>query len=196
MEKPLIISRKYPRISRNFWLLAVSSFCLLLAGCASLNKAECISANWFDLGFDNALSGKRASYVAEHTQACAKHAITPDIIVYKEGWQAGLTRFCTAQSGWGYGSKGGHYNNTCSAQTEQEFLPAYRLAKEIAHKRNQLAQLKSESHALFQSLRNETLSDNQHVNIISERFALSFEQLRIESAILQLQAQALDRGYL
>jgi hypothetical protein len=176
---------------RYLVILALGAF---LSGCASLNKAQCISANWFDLGVDNALSGKRSSYVAEHTQACAKHAITPDFETYKKGWESGVIKFCTAQSGWRYAMNGRYYHNTCSAQAEHDFLPAYRLGRKIRDKKDQLKELEADSRELYKSLLASTLTSQQQSSVMSERFSISFDKLQIESDILRLERQASEQG--
>jgi hypothetical protein len=178
-------------ISRYFVILALGS---LLSGCASLNKAQCISANWFDLGVDNALSGKRSNYVAEHTQACAKHAITPDFEAYKKGWESGVIKFCTAQSGWRYAMNGRYYHDTCSEEAERDFLPAYRLGRKIRDKKDQLKALEADSRELYKSLLASTLTPQQQNSVMSERFSISFDKLQIESDILRLERQASEQG--
>ena len=62
----------------------------LLTGCASMNKAECINADWKQIGFEDALSGRPMSRISDHRSACAQHDIVPDQSQYAVTFDEGL----------------------------------------------------------------------------------------------------------
>jgi hypothetical protein len=62
----------------------VSLFLLLLAGCATMDQGSCERADWYDLGFRDAIFGlQRQDDV--YTQQCTK----VDAARYVQGWVEG-----------------------------------------------------------------------------------------------------------
>jgi hypothetical protein len=167
----------------------------IVSGCATLNEAECISANWYDLGFDNALSGKKSSFVSEHTSACKKYQISPNFDLYREGWQQGVNKFCTAQSGWRYGIAGNYYRNTCSADKEAAFLEGYNPAKRIAQKKREINDLKNNVRNLRERITDNGLSKDEHTNVSMEHLDARLDLQLLELELFQLESRARDKGF-
>lgn len=78
------------------------------------------------IGFEDGSKGYGAEQLGERRKACAKHGITPDLQAYRAGREEGLRDFCQPSRGFNLGSRGGRYNGVCPAETEVEFLDAYR----------------------------------------------------------------------
>jgi hypothetical protein len=59
-----------------------------LAACASMDPAECRSANWYDLGFRDAIFGLQKQ---DHVYAalCSRYNVALDTQRYAEGWRHG-----------------------------------------------------------------------------------------------------------
>jgi hypothetical protein len=70
--------------------LAVSA--LLLAGCVTMDATECGGANWYELGFRDAMYGLQPMDVA-YGEQCGKHGAKPDTAAYAKGWQEGKWEF-------------------------------------------------------------------------------------------------------
>ncbi|MFT5706714.1 MAG: hypothetical protein ACI9ES_001001 [Oceanospirillaceae bacterium] len=166
---------------------------LLLAGCATLNQAQCVSANWYDLGFDNALDGHKSSFVAEHTQACQEYAITPDFEAYKEGWLQAIETFCSPQSGWRYGMAGHYYRNTCSTLDDRPFLDAYRMGRKLYDKKVEIRSLKSEIRSL-RNKKNQDKKDHKSVYQSLDRLSLKLELQLLELDLFRLEQNARSAG--
>jgi hypothetical protein len=61
---------------------------LLLSGCAGLDAVGCRHANWYDLGFRDAIFGiQRQDDV--YTLQCEPHGVKVDVGRYVEGWVEG-----------------------------------------------------------------------------------------------------------
>jgi|GEM_PF-2303499 len=187
--------QKIKLFTTRFKLLSLLSV-LFLGGCASMNQSECISANWSKVGYENALSGKKSSYLAKHTQACGEYAITPDFIEYGRGWDQGINKFCTAQFAWNYASDGRYYHDTCNAETEAVFLPAYKLAKEIRAKERDIERLNTELDKLFDDLVADEVSKEKRLAIASERQSLRLEIQLKELKLSILKGDAKAKGYI
>ncbi|MEH6443118.1 MAG: DUF2799 domain-containing protein [Oceanospirillaceae bacterium] len=178
--------------------IILSMVLLVLAGCATLNQAQCISANWYDLGFDNALDGNKSSFVAEHTEACQEYAITPDFEAYKEGWLQGIKKFCSPQSGWRYGMAGDYYRNTCSTLDDRPFLEAYRMGRKLYDKKAEIRSLKSEISSLQRNKDQEKdnkLKKDKHVYQYIDRLSLKLDLQLLELDLFRLEQSARSAGF-
>ena len=91
----------------------IVSLTLFVTGCASLNKDECLTADWYLIGFDDGSNGQDVARIGQHRQACAKHGITPDIHQYEDGFENGVRKFCTPQKGYNKGKNGWKYQGIC-----------------------------------------------------------------------------------
>ncbi|NQZ33306.1 MAG: DUF2799 domain-containing protein [Oceanospirillaceae bacterium] len=174
---------------------AMASLAIFISGCASLSQSECISANWYDLGAQNAMSGKESSYVAEHTKACGEYAINPDFTLYKLGWLNGQSQFCTAASGWRFAAKGGHYKNTCSLYNERDFLAGFRLGKTKREKQAEVNNIKAELKTLVKYSLKEGLTPQQLADIAFERLDLKMDLRFLDMEINRLEDKAQRNGY-
>lgn len=127
---------------------------LWLTGCAVMDKDDCLSANWYDLGRIDALRG---SYRAEdRAKACAEHQVFLDSRMYDQGVQEGLRSFCTLQSGRLHGQNGGSYQRGfCPAHTESAFLAGYLPAREHYQWKQRVEQLQKQMEAKNKSLSHE-----------------------------------------
>ena len=113
---------KIPRILGVMFLLAAP---LMISGCATLDKNECASVSWYDLGLRDGQSGQTSIYVAKHVKACAKHGIPVDEQSWRTGWDSGIRVYCTPENGLNVGSQGGHYADSCPADQALLFRGAY-----------------------------------------------------------------------
>ena len=65
---------------------------LLLAGCASLDADSCRGADWYRVGFRDAMYGlQRQDY--SYDSQCAAHGATVDEARYAQGWREGKYEF-------------------------------------------------------------------------------------------------------
>ncbi len=109
---------------------------LLVSGCASLKKGECLEGDWGGIGFrDGAAGYDSASRLTRHSKACGKHGVTPDHELYNEGHAQGLETFCTTPEGYTYGRKGSEYRGICPVALEKDFLKGYVEGLKVAEDR-------------------------------------------------------------
>ncbi|MGB0865957.1 MAG: DUF2799 domain-containing protein, partial [Granulosicoccaceae bacterium] len=97
----------------------------ILVGCATLNKRECASANWRDIGKQDGIEGRQSSYFAKHQKACAKHNYPVDSNAYHAGRDQGLLTFCTAKNGYLTGLYGREYYGVCPDNMEPSYIKSY-----------------------------------------------------------------------
>lgn len=67
---------------------ATAALCVFLAACATVGEVECRKADWYDLGFRDAIFGlQRQEGHYEHE--CAAHGVKVDVVRYVQGWTEG-----------------------------------------------------------------------------------------------------------
>lgn len=102
----------------------------ILSGCATLSKEECLAADWMVIGdADGAVGYAPKERFAGHTKACSKIGVVPDQTLWNQGYQKGLTRYCTPQNGLNVGEAGKSYANVCPLNSSVDFQEAYGLGK-------------------------------------------------------------------
>lgn len=104
---------------------------LLSAGCATLDKNECVNADWQAIGYEDGARGYKASRISQHRKACSSYGVTPDFNLYETGYQKGLYEWCTPGNAYRLGIQGKRYNGVCVNVSESEFLNAYNQGREI-----------------------------------------------------------------
>jgi len=98
---------------------------LALSGCATMSKSECESADWQAVGYQDGSRGIHYSRIAKHRESCGKYQIVPDDNAYMLGWDEGIRRYCTADTGYRLGAAGKAYPNICPADVEAGFADGW-----------------------------------------------------------------------
>jgi len=116
----------------------------LLGGCSSgLDKAQCQTADWRTIGYEDGLRGLPAERIGVHRVACAKHQVAPDLAAYTAGRERGIQEYCQPRNGFRVGLNGRSYDNVCPAATEAPFVEAYRSGRQIYAARTELRNTQS-----------------------------------------------------
>ena len=66
----------------------LSLFILLVCGCASVEAEDCRRADWYDLGFRDAIYRLQRQDEVYRVQ-CERHGVKVDVARYVQGWQEG-----------------------------------------------------------------------------------------------------------
>lgn len=103
---------------------------LALSGCAGMDQAECESADWHMIGFEDGTAGRNQGSIGRYRKECADHGVTPNLALYQQGYAEGVRNFCTESNGFNYGRNGGGYQGVCPQDMEPDFLAGYSLGRE------------------------------------------------------------------
>ncbi|WP_419910475.1 DUF2799 domain-containing protein [Hoeflea sp.] len=133
------------RLSAAIWFLAVP---LALSACATLNEAECQTANWRDLGQRNGQEGRASSYVVEHEKACQRYGTPVDAASWRAGWEVGIRQYCRPQNGLIVGTEGKYYAQSCPADVAPGFLRTYAIGKRVYDARQERDRVRAEIDSL------------------------------------------------
>lgn len=150
-------------ISKNIFLL---TFIIITAtACSTLNKNECLTANWKTIGYEDGTKGYKASRIGQHRSACAEHGVRPDLNSYTSGRKEGLRYYCVPTTAYKKGLYGYNYNGVCTDYNERDFLKAYNNGLEVYKAKDLLSNMKrnySREEDYISSLEME-LHDKEHL---------------------------------
>ncbi|MDH3714853.1 MAG: DUF2799 domain-containing protein [Gammaproteobacteria bacterium] len=107
-------------------LLAVGT-----VGCATLNKDDCVNADWRTIGYQDGALGKVAEVIGNYREDCAEHGVKPDLNAYLAGREQGLREYCREANGFRIGHSGKIYHGVCPGDLEYAFKVGYRDGREI-----------------------------------------------------------------
>ncbi len=140
------------------------AFCILIlfvfSSCATMNKSECLKADWQVIGLEDGAEGRELSYIGNRRKACAEHDVTPNLEQYTIGRAVGLKQFCTYKNGYRQGSNGFTNSNVCQGALQGPYAYGfskgrviYDIGKEIDSMVRQLRSKESELAALDEQIR-------------------------------------------
>jgi len=124
-------------------LLIIIFLSASLAGCATMNRAECLNADWYMIGMEDGMRGALPSYIGKYRRACAKYNITPDLEAYRNGHNEGISQFCTKARGFYMGEGGASYTGICPPELEYEFLEGYNQGRRLHNMRQEINSISS-----------------------------------------------------
>nr|WP_159063710.1 DUF2799 domain-containing protein [Thaumasiovibrio occultus] len=174
---------------------------LLLSGCATMNKEECLSADWQLLGLTDGAKGYRLARLDEHRSACAEYGVSPDPIAYRKGYDEGIVTYCTPANGYQQGLNGNNYYGQCPANLHDAFAKAheqglqrYALQSEINALENELYRYEDEIDQLESDIRDKEVEYLQADEVsVRRRLLIELGRLRDDRRHLQYDLRALER---
>lgn len=99
---------------------------LVISGCASLDKEECQTVNWNELGRSDGTKGYSATRLGDHAKACREYGIEPDAASYQLGREDGLRVYCTTDNAFQAGKSNISFNNVCPSSIAGRLQASYR----------------------------------------------------------------------
>ena len=162
-----------------------------LAGCESMSVSECQVADWGRVGLADGSRGESESRLSAYTEDCGKSGIRPNAKAYRQGWDVGIARFCTATNGWREGTQG-HSGKEAVCRGQSGFnefshflnagLHVYRTNEQMRHNTQETNQL--------QNRLEKPGSDDEKRRIRSQLREIDYEQSRLRSQLSRQQMAA------
>ncbi|WP_299197575.1 DUF2799 domain-containing protein [uncultured Amphritea sp.] len=141
---------------RYLMLLPGLAIVLGMAGCSTLDKEDCLSADWQLIGFNDGVGGRDAGRLEQHRDACSDYGVVPLMDQYLLGYDRGVRRYCTAINGYNEARAGKALNPVCSGELQPEFVRGFELGIQT---HQQLTRLESARHELS------ILTSEQHSDV-------------------------------
>ena len=179
---------------RNKPYLLVSTLTLAVFGlsaCANMNQAQCETANWQAIGYEDGVSGVRDSQFSQHRQECAAHGVTANIDDYLKGHNEGSQQYCTHSNGFFLGIKGKNYNRNCPEELVPLFLSGLNDGKQIYSAQRELDAKDDALERLFARIENFELTISDKKNEMIADGLLRSERLEIRQQIESLEIEML-----
>jgi hypothetical protein len=161
---------------------------LALGGCASLDKTECVNADWYAIGLEDGARGRPLERLGEHRRACAGHGVTPNTQRYLAGRGEGLKSFCTFQRGYSNGRAGQAFADVCPAGLAGAFAAGYRQGRELYDLQRQLSSVQAEIRKSKQALKEGIADPRSRAREVERLEALSREAENLERELSRLQS--------
>ena len=122
-------------------------FALILAalsGCESLTDAECVSADWYQIGVTDGAEGRGTDRIEAHRKACADVGVAPDAERWLAGRERGLRLYCTPAKAYEVGREGRSIRPGCTEVELQRMAPAYEEGRNYWRLELEIRDLKSD----------------------------------------------------
>jgi hypothetical protein len=103
-------------------------FVLALAGCGgggAMEEAECMTADWRAIGYEDGAQGYGPEQLAVRRKACAEYGVAANFEAYMAGREEGLVYYCRPQNGYNVGNSGYRYGGQCPPYLEPAFVAAH-----------------------------------------------------------------------
>ena len=163
-----------------------------ISGCANMNQAECETANWRAIGYEDGVAGARDSQFSQHRQECAEHGVTADINDYLDGHAEGAKKYCTQTNGFFLGLKGQTYNGNCTEALAPGFLNGLTDGKRIHAAQRAMSSADDALEGLYARIENveEVLLDKN--NLLIADGLVRAERLEIRQQIESLEINMVE----
>lgn len=126
---------------RRLFLLALLAG---LTGCASLSEDQCVTGDWYGIGYSDGLQGRTEASLANHQEACAEYTITLNVDAYLQGREEGIALYCQPDNGYRLGRNGSQYNYVCPQHLAPRFLETYQQGRKVYLQEKQVQALEDE----------------------------------------------------
>ena len=163
--------------------IAFSLLVGILAGCSTLDKDECINADWYAIGLEDGARGRALERLGDHRRACAKHNVTPNTDRYLAGRNEGLKTFCTYDRGFSEGRAGHRYAAGCPQPAN--FLAGYQRGRDLYELHRQLDEVNKDLARVKAALKEGIPNPRSRAAEIERLETLTREAAELESRIAQ-----------
>lgn len=152
---------------------------LAITGCATMDKDECLVADWRLIGFQDGVQGKSAAAVGTYRKDCADYHVVPDLDAYQAGRRDGLQQYCVPPNGYRLGNAGSAFKAVCPAATERAFRAAYNTGRDIYLARSRVKNTKSQIQQKQQAIQSLEADRQDRLMSMVQRGATSEQRVQI-----------------
>tara|TARA_R110002126_G_scaffold85942_2_gene207613 strand:- start:2244 stop:2867 length:624 start_codon:yes stop_codon:yes gene_type:complete len=188
-------------MTNKLWLIMLAL--AALHGCASMDKSQCLTADWRTIGFEDGANGKPETAISTYRQDCADHGVTPDLSAYRLGHRLGSENFCTQRNGFNVGLRGASYQGSCPANLAEQFLSGYQDGQQlyglqqavnsarsaIDRQHRQISNLEKQIAINTELLVADGLVRDERIRLLNEIEALKAEHFDLINLLPELEAQ-------
>ena len=168
---------------------ALFALVAVLAGCASMDRTQCASANWYAIGLEDGARGQPLERLGAHRRACAEHGVSPDAERYVAGRNVGLKSFCTYERGFAEGRSGHGSAGVCPATLAAGFQSGYQRGRELWDLNRQLSDVQKQIARSKAALKEGIPNPRQRATEVERLEDLTRESSELETKIARLESR-------
>jgi len=120
-------------------LIVIGVVVAFFQGCATLNKDQCLQADWKMIGQVDGQKGKSSARIGDHHKACAKYGVLPNLQEYNAGHNIGIQQYCNYENGYNIGENGSANRNVCPEKYAAAFNQGYNTGKQLFNERREIS---------------------------------------------------------
>ena len=163
----------------------------LLAGCESMSESQCRVADWQRVGLTDGAQGVPESRLANYAEDCGKIGVHPNAVAYRQGWDAGIVKFCTAANGWRQGLEGHNGKElVCVGQAGYALFSHNLLAGLQVYRTSEQIQRNDQEINRLQKRLEKADDDKERRDLRNELHELDHEQFRLRIQLGKQQSLA------
>ncbi|WP_462165670.1 DUF2799 domain-containing protein [Pseudoalteromonas sp. GB43] len=165
---------------------------IVLAGCTSVSKNECLQADWYGIGYKHGADGTEYRDGIDALSQCSEYGVNADIAKYKVGYDQDIATYCEPENGFTLGMQGASYNGVCNStafrKAWQEGNDRYQVQQRLSYIDNRIDDIDRRLKDIRGELNSNQLNNTQQKELYRERKDLENERkdLRKERALLPL----------
>jgi hypothetical protein len=110
---------------KSIVIVSALAILILLAGCATVSKEDCLVIDWFEVGRMDGMQGRPRTALQNRAKPCLEHGVNADRQAYYQGHDEGLKYYCTEEKGFALGRQGHPYRSNCRLELEKDFRAGY-----------------------------------------------------------------------
>ncbi len=97
----------------------------MMSSCETISEEQCFATNWADKGYSDGAKGAERSTLGDYIDSCSKFGADVDRARYLQGYESGLTAYCTYDKGFSRAERGNSYSSACAGPLAAEFRRGY-----------------------------------------------------------------------
>ena len=170
---------------------------MLLAGCATLTREQCLQGDWYGIGVADGQQGRTLERLDGHRRACRDTPAVVDEAAYRAGRDIGLVSYCTPVSGYRVAEGGRRYAGVCPVAIEPRFMAGFVLGEQVRETRLALSTAESRLADLERELeakRDEVVAIEEEIAGYDDRYDISGPERTLR--MLRREARALREDVL
>jgi hypothetical protein len=141
---------------------------IVLTGCATLSKQDCMHGDWFGVGIKDGLAGQASSLLSDHIKACNEYGIAVDNNAYMAGREQGLRDYCRLDNAFIKGLNGQPYHHVCPPQIDRLFSHYHSTAYTVYEDQAELDKIDNDLSSKENQLNDKKLSEKDRLRIRDE----------------------------
>ncbi|KXJ60829.1 MAG: hypothetical protein AXW14_03535 [Alteromonas sp. Nap_26] len=174
-------------------VLVLTLCMMVLSSCATLDKEECLTADWYTIGFEDGSKGYALNYLANHRKACAEHGVTPNFDQYNLGHNKGTDSFCVPDRALRMAADGHQFPLGCTTESYPQFANAFKQGEQVFMAKQAVYDIEQALHDIENAIEElkQQIEDNEAAIISDTTSRKERRQLLNDNKVLQEDVEAL-----